>query len=387
VADNKQASTARQEVREWLVKSLPPKWMDSVESGRAPGSFSAYPDFELEDWIEQLFGRRFLMAAWPESFGGLALPADEVTAIYEEFSRCEAPLPLWVSPLLMCGNAILESGTDEQKARFLPDMASGQELWCQLFSEPEAGSDLASLRTRATQDGDHWVIEGQKVWTTFAHVARWGMLLARTDPTVAKHRGITAFIVDMQTPGVDVRPLRQITGDASFNEVFMDGVVVPDVQRIGLAHRGWGVTVAMLQHERGILSSQRVGGIDIFRLLDRHRGRADPVTRQRLASAYVRFQVTRMMQWRGYGEGVEAQVTKVLQTESNRDLQGLALDLEGMAGVAIGPDDPDRQEISYGFLRSRANTIAGGTSEVMRNVIGERLLGLPRESGDEAPRR
>ena len=381
---NLEPADARRELEVWLRETLPADWVDLVDNGRPPGSLSLYPDFDVDEWLDQLFGRRYLMSAWPAEYGGLSARPEATAAMYEELGRYDVPLPLWVSPLLMCGGALLQCGTEDQRAEFLPNMASGKELWCQLFSEPNAGSDLASLRTTATKDDGTWVMEGQKVWTTFAHRASWGMLLARSDRSVPHQKGITAFVVDMASPGVDVRPLRQITGDASFNEVFLDGVVVPDSRRIGPVHNGWEVTRSMLEHERGILSLQRVGGIDIFRLLDRHRGCANAITRQQLVQAYTKFRLTRMAAWRGYGEGVEAQVTKLLQTESNRSMQELALTAEGMRGVAFETGDADRAEIAYGFLRSRANTIAGGTSEVMRNIIGERLLGLPREPHAEA---
>lgn len=373
------AETARAEVGAWLRKTLPDEWLERVDEERSPGPLALYGGFDVDAWVRSLFATRYVTAPWPRELGGLGWDVDSTAAAYAELSRFEVPLPLYVSPLLMIGGAILTWGTDAQRQRFLPRMASGEELWCQLFSEPSAGSDLASLRTRAERDGDSWIINGQKVWNTFAHKASWGMLLARSDPESPRHNGITCFIIDMRSRGIDVRPLRQMTGESSFTEVFLDDVRVPDEQRIGPVNGGWVITLSMLQEERAILSSQRVGGIDVFRLLDRHRGTTNPLTRQRLADAYVRQRVNRLMPWRGYGDGTEAQVTKLLQTEANRDLQELALDLEGPHGLGQADGDFWRQEISYGFLRSRANTIAGGTSEIMRNVIGERILGLPRE--------
>ena len=197
---------------------LPAQWVDCVDAGRSPGSASRYPDFDEEAFQTDLFARRYLMAAWPTEFGGLAWDREMALAAFEALSRYEVPLPLWVTSLLLAGHGLLQYGTAEQRRRFLPQMASASEIWCQLFSEPEAGSDLASLRARAERDGDGWIVTGQKVWSTWAHFARWGLLLARTGDTASRHRGITCFVVDMGSPGIEVRPLRQLTGDASFTK-------------------------------------------------------------------------------------------------------------------------------------------------------------------------
>ena len=378
---NGSGSVARShlEVEQWLRASLPDAWIACVDSGRSPGSASRYRNFDEEAWLAEMFDRRYLMASWPVEYGGLGWSREMALAAFEALSRYEVPLPLYVTSLLLAGHGLLQYGTAEQRHRFLPKIAAASEIWCQLFSEPEAGSDLASLRTRAERHAGGWVVTGQKVWSTWAHFARWGLLLARTGPAESRHRGITCFVVDMGSPGIEVRPLRQLTGDASFNEVFMDRVPVDDSMRLGGVDEGWTVARSVLQAERGELGQRRVGGADIHRLIDRHRGAAGPEARQRLAARYAQERILGWMAWRGYGRGLEAQAVKLLRAEANMALQSLAVSLEGPRAVAHDGTEAETAEIVYGFLRSRANSIAGGTSEIMRNVIGEQLLGLPRE--------
>ena len=373
----------RREVKEWLRASLPHEWVACVDAGRSPGSAGRYPEFDEDAWLADLFSRRYLMASWPVEYGGLGWSREMALAAFEALSRYEVPLPLYVTSLLLAGHGLLHHGTAEQQHRFLPKIATAAEIWCQLFSEPEAGSDLASLRTRAEHDGSAWIVTGQKVWSTWAHFARWGLLLARTGATKSRHRGITCFVVDMDLPGIEVRPLRQLTGDASFNEVFMDQVPVDDSMRLGPVNEGWRVARSVLQAERGELGQRRVGGADIHRLIDRHRGAADPEARQRLVARYAQERILGWMAWRGYGRGLEAETVKLLRAEANMALQSLAISLAGPRAAACDGTDNETAEIIYGFLRSRANSIAGGTSEIMRNVIGEQLLGLPREPRPE----
>jgi alkylation response protein AidB-like acyl-CoA dehydrogenase len=306
--------------------------------------------------------------------------------------------------LNLAGPTILAWGTDEQKARFLPPIVRNEEIWCQLFSEPGAGSDLASLATRATLDGDEWIVTGQKVWTTWAHFAHFAMLIARTDPAVPKRRGITYFLLDLHQPGVEVRPLKQITGEADFNEVYLDGARVPDAYRLGERGEGWKVANSTLSGERQMISGPGSGGIDriggsgVDRLVVDARARglaADPVVRQRLAALWSEEQIRRWTNARVRDNaragrvGPESSVGKIHSGELNQRTQVLAVDLLGMDATAwdpasVGRDaDPDAEaglpHAVHGFLRSRANTIEGGTSEVNRNVLGERVLGLPRE--------
>ncbi|MDQ6853523.1 MAG: acyl-CoA dehydrogenase family protein, partial [Actinomycetota bacterium] len=307
----------------------------------------------------------------------------------------------------MGGPTVMTWGGEEQKERLLRPLATNQEIWCQLFSEPGAGSDVAGLSTKAVRDGDEWIVNGQKVWTSLAHMAKWGMLIARTDPDVPKHTGMTYFVVDMQAPGVTVRPLVQITGDAEFNEVFFDDVRIPDSMRLGPVGDGWRVAVTTLMNERvslsgaGSVSGDTIGGSPVSRLIEHHRGIADADARQRLAQAYIESRLIRLNNERaaakrktGHEVGPEGSITKLMSAEFNQRLQKLAVDLEGIGGVAWEggdtgqrggrrptwlADGADPGTLARGFLRAQANTIEGGTSDIMRNILGERVLGLPKE--------
>jgi alkylation response protein AidB-like acyl-CoA dehydrogenase len=322
-------------------------------------------------------------------------------------SHYKAPRSFNIIGIGMGGPTLLSWGTEEQKQRLLRPCATNEEIWCQLFSEPGAGSDVAGLSTRAVRDGDEWVVNGQKVWTTLAHVARWGMLVARTDPDQPKHRGLSYFLVDMHAPGVDVRPLVQITGEAEFNEVFLENVRIPDTMRLGPEGEGWRVAITTLMNERAALSGagsvggEAVGGSPIDRLVARHQPVADPLTRQRLVQAWIEGKLIRWNNQRasdkrksGAEVGPEGSITKLMQAEYNQRVQKLAVDLEGLDGIAwagaplkgaegelgwMRTDTDDSRAIARGFLRSQANTIEGGTSNIMRNILGERVLGLPKE--------
>jgi alkylation response protein AidB-like acyl-CoA dehydrogenase len=272
-------------------------------------------------------------------------------------------------------------GTDSQQARWLPAIASGAEIWCQLFSEPDAGSDLAALSCRALQDGDVWRVTGQKVWSSRAHYSKWGLLLARTDVDVPKHAGITAFGLRMDAPGVDVRPLRQMNGDVHFNEVFMDEAVVRDADRIGDVGAGWGVAITTLMHERGALGPG--GGPGRRELLDRVQGAgrsSDPLVRQRAASVFSQLEVGRLTNLRarearraGRPPGPEGSGAKLRGAAAIKALADLAVDVEGLGGIA-GED-----EWLTLFLTAPSISIRGGTDEIQRNILGERVLGLPAE--------
>jgi alkylation response protein AidB-like acyl-CoA dehydrogenase len=328
--------------------------------------------------------------------------------VNDVLNHYRAPRPFNIIGIGMGGPTVLACGTEEQKQRLIRPLATNAEIWCQLFSEPGAGSDVAGLSTRAERDGDEWVVSGQKVWTSLAHVSKWGMLLARSDADVPKHRGLTYFIVDTHAPGVTVRPLVQITGNAEFNEVFFDDVRIPDSMRVGDPGDGWRVAITTLMNERvslsgaGSVGGDAVGGSPVTRLLDRHRGTRDALARQRLAQAYIETRLIRLNTPRagderrgGQEAGPEGSVTKLMQAEFNQRLQKLAIDLAGMWGTAwegeslaeggrerlasLRSDADDHPAIARGFLRAQANTIEGGTSDIMRNILGERVLGLPKE--------
>ena len=273
-------------------------------------------------------------------------------------------------------------------------IARHQEIWCQLFSEPGAGSDLASLATRAVADGETWVLNGQKVWTSLGDVATFGILLARTDPEAPKHRGITTFLLPMATPGVTVRPLRQLTGDAEFCEVFLDDVTIEDSFRLGPIDEGWRVATSVLMNERKAVSGSgaalpgTVTGRSIGALIKRHAPVTDPTMRQRLAQAYIEDRLVTVTNQRaaarrraGQPTGPEGSVSKLFFSEHTQRVQTLALDLEGPFGQAWPPEDHWLRGTAWSFLRVRSKTIAGGTSEIQRNILAERVLGLPKEDG------
>ena len=293
---------------------------------------------------------------------------------------------------------LLKHGTPEQVERYHQLAFDGAEIWCQLFSEPGSGSDLAGLSTRAARDGDGWRVNGQKVWTSIAHLAHIGMLLARTDPDVPKHQGITFFLIEMDQPGVEVRPLRQLTGDAEFNEVFLTDAWVPDSARIGALNDGWAVARTTLSNERVALSGAgggipRIGGIAVESLIARAQSSGaweDPALRDELVRRYVegeviRFSNLRARRARQTGQpGPEGSMMKLAQALYNRRLQRTAMRTLGEAGTAWDAADPTGGKTAHGLLRAQANTIEGGTSNVLRNVVGERVLGLPREPGPPA---
>ncbi len=380
---------------EWLRENLPPLWVEAVEEGDEEKLHQARDLVDYNDWCARLGEAGWTTPTWPAEYGFLGLSGAQAKVVNEELARWRVPRSFNIIGIGMGGPTIMQWGTDEQKQRLLEPMAKHEEIWCQLFSEPGSGSDVASLATRAVRDGDEWVVNGQKVWTTLAHMAKWGLLVARTDPDKPKHKGLSYFIVDMKAPGVEVRPLKQITGDAEFNEVFFTDVRIPDSMRLGPEGEGWMVATTTLMNERAALSGagsasdQNVGGgpVDAVIALAQKNGSAnDAVVRQRLAQAVIEGRVIKMTNLRanaarkaGHQPGPEGSITKLFQAEYNQRLQNLAVDILGDNGMAWLPDDEATATTVRGFLRSRANTIEGGTSEIMRNILGERVLGLPKE--------
>jgi alkylation response protein AidB-like acyl-CoA dehydrogenase len=302
----------------------------------------------------------------------------------EELARAQAPSTANVLGLAMGGPTVIAHGTEEQKRRYLEPILSADEIWCQGFSEPEAGSDLASLKTRAVRDGREWVVTGQKVWTTLAHHAKWCMLVARTDPDAPRHKGLTYFLMDMEQDAVQIRPLRQITGEAEFNELFIEEARIPGENIIGGEGNGWAVAITTLMHERATLAFglQIRVKITLGELLAEAResgAAADPVVRDRLAQLYIESEVLRLNALRGLSSimrtgvpGPEGSLGKWQWAEVNQALTELAVELRGPRAVL----DDDRW--TYRFLRARANSIEGGTTEILKNIVAERVLGLPR---------
>jgi 3-oxochol-4-en-24-oyl-CoA dehydrogenase len=369
-----EAETYRDEVRAFLRDHAP------------GGTYS-------KDWNERMAEAGYVAPHWPKPWGRDAGPVQQLV-IDEELRAAGAPRPLNPIGIGWAGPTLLVAGTQDQQDRYLPGILSGSELWCQLFSEPVAGSDLASLTTRAERDGDEYVVNGQKVWTTFAHVARYGILLARTDPNAEQHRGISYFVLDMRVPGITVRPIKQMDGNATFTEVVLDDVRIPASELVGEENDGWRLAKVTLGNERVSLSGEGAlwgRGPTANTLLDvvrSHGGAGDPLVRQKLAALYAESEILRLIRLRtvsamvrGLEPGPEISVRKALADEHGQHVMELALELAGTAGVLgnfgpMGDGDPIWPE---GFLFSPALTIGGGTSEVQRNIIGERVLGLPRD--------
>lgn len=335
-------------------------------------------------YLKKLAPGGYAVPAWPVEYGGMGLDGEEAGAVRAALSAFESPdLYPWLVGLDLIGPTILAHGNDEQKARWLPAIRDGSEIWCQMFSEPDAGSDLAGLKARAGRDGDGWRVSGSKVWTSRAHYSRWGLLLARFDSSVPKHKGIVAFGLDMETPGVTVKPLVQMNRDAHFNEVFMDDVWIPDTDRIGDPGDGWRVGLTCLSFERGALG----GGLGVKEdQIRRLAGRIDPadaVGRDEWARRMADFEVIRMTGLRsaearkaGRPPGPEDSGSKLRGTAMIKRLAGLAMRVEG-PGAQAGTGEADEwQEL---FLMSPSLSIRGGTDEIQRNILGERVLGLPPE--------
>jgi len=381
----------RDEVRGWLRANVPPDWGSRPLFG--PDSPIELHRF-LRDWQRRLFGARFLGLTWPKEYGGRDLSYMEELIFNEEMAEAKAPPILNLLGIYLAGPTIIAYGTDAQKQRLLSKILSGEEIWCQGYSEPNAGSDLASLQTRAVLDGDHYVVNGQKVWTSLAHVADWIMLLARTDPKAPRHQGITYFLVDMHSAGITVRPLRQLTGDAEFNEIFFDNVRVPAASILGGVGNGWQVGLTTLMYERmalgfGLQIRLRMA-LDRLIALARGNGGAaarNPIIRQKLAQLWIETEafkytgyraITKLL--RGEIPGAEGSTGKIFWSETHQRLQALAMEIEGpYAQLTRG----SRWAIEGGlwqhlFLRSLGNTIEGGTTEIQRNIVGERVLGLPK---------
>jgi alkylation response protein AidB-like acyl-CoA dehydrogenase len=345
------------------------------------------------DWTRRLAENGYVAPHWPRPWGRDASPIEQLV-IDEELKRASAPKPMNPIGIGWAGPTLLVAGTAEQQERYLPGLLDGSEIWCQLFSEPEAGSDLASLRTTAVRDGDEYVLNGQKIWTTLAQFARFGILLARTDPDAEPHKGISYFVLDMQSPGITIRPIKQMDHDAMFNEVFFDNVRIPAANVVGTENDGWRLAKVTLGNERVSLSGEgALWGIgptahDLLDLVRADGTVTDPVLRQRLAALYIESEILRLIRLRtvsakvqGLEPGPEASVRKAMADEHGQHVMALAVELAGTSGLLMdhGPFGIDSSMWAKGYLYSRALTIGGGTSEVQRNILGERILGLPRD--------
>ena len=382
----------RARVQKFLQENLPAGW---GQAGFRPQGMTM-TEF-LKDWQRRLYDSGFLGMAWPKEYGGQGASQIEMAIYNEEVARVRAPGPLNVLGISMAGPTIITYGTDEQKKRYLSKILDCDEIWCQGFSEPNSGSDVAAAKTRAELKGDEFVVNGQKVWTTLAHIADWCMLLVRTDPDAPKHRGLSYLLVDMHSPGVTVKPLRQMTGESEFNEVFFDDVHVPRENLLGGLNEGWRVATTTLMNERGtaaLASVMRYRIVfneiaDLARSTIRDGAPAtdDPLIRQQLAQFYVDLEMMRFTAYRTFSKilkggnpGPEGSISKLAWSELNQRMQEFVMALEGPASQLVkgSPYAVQSGRWQYHFLRSRANTIEAGTSEIQRNIIAERVLGLPK---------
>ncbi|NNN22334.1 MAG: acyl-CoA dehydrogenase [Acidimicrobiales bacterium] len=397
VEDTEEHSKFRAAFIDWLSTVLPPGWVDSLKSEDEAAFKEARSKWDIFSWMKTIGLSGYAAPLWPKEFGGLSGAAWMQQIIREELSNFRLPLAgINLLGVGLAGPTIIEHGNQEQKQTYLQKILTGEEIWCQLFSEPSSGSDLASVGTRAVRDGDEWVVNGQKVWTTIAQFAKYGMLLARTDPNKPKHEGLTYFLLDMKTPGVDVRPLKQMTGSSEFNEVFFTDVRIPDTNRVGDIGDGWRCARTTLMNERVALAglsideSTFLGGSakkDPWQLfLESIPDRSNPIIRQKLAQFWIESQVKEITTFsansarmRGESPGPEGGVNKVFNAEYNKRRSEFAMNATGMGSIAWQKHDSHSQDKSVRFLRARANTIEGGTSEILRNQMAERILGLPRD--------
>jgi alkylation response protein AidB-like acyl-CoA dehydrogenase len=377
--DTAEEAAFRAEVRAWIEANVP----DELRGHR--GGEGRFEELGRE-WSRKLYDAGYAGLTWPREYGGGGAPYSHQAILLEELARAEVPQHIGVIGLGMAGPTIMAHGTEEQKRRYLAKILSAEEIWCQGFSEPGAGSDLAAVRTSAEPRDGHFVVNGQKVWSSFAHIADFCILLTRSDPDSERHAGLTYLIVDMRAPGVEVRPLRQITGEAEFNEIFFTDVEVPRENVLGEVGEGWAVAMTTLLHERGTLGFALAGALEVavrkLLALARERG-ADELARDRIAREWIGLRGLKLTNYRALTTlmqtgipGPEGSVSKLWYSEANQRVTKLALEL-------LGPDaqlmDGERGGYwQYQQLRSRGNTIEAGTSEVLRNIVAERVLGLPR---------
>jgi alkylation response protein AidB-like acyl-CoA dehydrogenase len=382
----------RQDLRTWLQTNLPTGWGSTFRMPKGSERVAF-----LRDWQRKLHEGGYLGLSWPKEYGGRGASMIELAIFNEEMARVEAPGPLNVLGLSMAGPTIIVHGTEEQKKRYLSKILNCEEIWCQGFSEPGSGSDVASIRTRADLRGDEFIVNGQKVWTTLAHIADWCMLLVRTDPDAPKHRGISYILVDMKSPGVTVRPLRQMTGESEFNEVFFEDVRVPRANLVGELNNGWGVALTTLMNERGTASFgtqarfkiiyDNLVGLARSVAINGRDATQDPLIRQQLAQHRIDVEILKLNCFRNFTRllrggtpGPEGSVLKLWWSELNQRMQETAMTLQGPHGQLLrdSPRVIEGGRWQYNFMRSRANTIEAGTSEIQRNIIAERVLRMPK---------
>ena len=383
-SDSAAEATFREEARTWLAANIPSE--DELEGmdyiGRA------------KFWQKRKYDAGWACIRWPKEYGGRDASAIEQVILNQEEARFDTPIPIFMIGQGMAAPTLMTYGTDEDKARYLPDLASGATVWCQLFSEPAGGSDLAALRTRAVRDGDDWVINGQKIWTSGAHYCDYGILVTRSDPTVAKHKGLTYFYLDMKSPGIEIKPIKQISGQSNFNEVYFTDVRIPDAQRLGEVGQGWQVALTTLMNERASIGAGAAGvNFDLaYKLaqrviLDDAPAIEDRAVRAKLADWYVqesglKYTGLRTLSALSRGEipGPENSIGKAVGAPKTQDMASFCMDLLEMAGAISDPDLAEEAGlIQMTYMGAPGGRIAGGTDEIMLNILAERVLGLPQE--------
>jgi acyl-CoA dehydrogenase len=382
----------RKEVRAFLDANAPLR-TDPTESAFAAGREDGEAVAIAKTWQAKLFDNGWACLSWPKEFGGRGATPIERVIWSQEVSRYVTPDGFFVIGQGMCGPTLMAYASDEQKRHYLPALARGDDIWCQLFSEPVAGSDLAGVKTRAERVGDDWVLNGQKIWTSGAHYSDFGIIITRTDPNVPKHKGLTMFFIDMKSPGIEIRPIKQINGDRAFNEVFFTDVRVPDAQRLGAVGQGWQVSLVTLMNERLAVGGSLATSIDPMLELaeamkvDGKRAIDNPAVRERIATWYaqlagLKYTGFRMVSAlsRGATPGPEASISKVVVARMNQDMASFALDLQSQGGILDSPQlSAMHNQFQRQFMRSPANRIEGGSDEILRNIIAERVLGLPAD--------
>ncbi|MFO1135682.1 MAG: acyl-CoA dehydrogenase family protein [Rhodoblastus sp.] len=392
--DTPQEAEFRKLARDWIAANRPDDLMRDLaraEEIKDRDQRTAALLRAAKAWQKKKADGGFACLTWPKDYGGRsATPIQRVIWDQEEgkYGALSAPFQIGQG---MCGPTVMAYATEEQKRRYLPPLASGEEVWCQLFSEPAGGSDLAGLRTRAEKDGDDWIVNGQKIWTTGAHFCDYGILITRTDPTLPKHKGLTMFFLDMKSPGVEVRPIKQASGHSGFNEVYFTNVRIPDSQRLGKVNDGWNVSLTTLMNERFSIGARLATGVPEFfdfassvKMADGTPAIDDKAVRENLATWAARANGLKYTAWRaisalsrGERPGPENSIGKLVAAPMMQDIAMYALELQGQMG-AVARDDASPAgklyQMLYGAIGMR---IAGGTDEVMRNIIAERVLGLP----------
>jgi alkylation response protein AidB-like acyl-CoA dehydrogenase len=383
----------RDEVRAWFEANVPTDWVARRNSEESMESRFAY----LCHWQRKMYDAGWAGISWPTEYGGRGASLMQQVIFIEEMARAQAPPMANVLGLGLIGPTIIAFGTEAQKQRFLRKILSAEEIWCQGFSEPNAGSDLAALSTEAKLDGDYFVVNGHKCWNSYGWAADWCELVVRTDPAAPKHKGLTVLLVDMKSPGIEVRGLKQMSGESEFCEIFFRDVRVPVENVVGKVNEGWQVAIGTLAHERGTFGAALQVNyrrnfnrlVEIAHTVKRngHTAAEDPVIRQKLAQCYAEIEVMRFNQMRAFSRinetgvpGPEGSIQKIFWSELNQRFQQIAMEIMGPYGqLAHGaPEAFDEGQWAYGYLRSRGNTIEAGTSEIQRNIIGHFVLGLPK---------